>query len=63
MAFKATLIMGRRMSSAADVEAYGGKKYELVECEYEFYQSLDESGMICSSITGCLTGPIPMTAP
>ena len=32
------------MSSAADVEAYGGKKYELVECEYEFYQSLDESG-------------------
>ena len=31
------------MSSAADVEAYGGKTYELVEGECDFYQSLDES--------------------
>ena len=43
MAFKATLIMDQQKCSAAEVEAYNGKKYELVECEYEFYQSLDES--------------------
>lgn len=40
MAFKATLIMDQQKTSAAEVEAYNGKKYELVECEYEFYQSL-----------------------
>ncbi|MCF2583246.1 type VI secretion system tube protein TssD, partial [Bacteroides caecigallinarum] len=44
MAFKATLIMDQQKSTAAEVESYGGKKYELIECEYEFYQSLDESG-------------------
>lgn len=44
MAFKATLIMDQRKSSAAEVEACKSGKYELVECEYEFYQSLDESG-------------------
>lgn len=44
MAFRATLIMDQQKSSAAEVESYGGKKYELVECEYEFYQNLDESG-------------------
>jgi hypothetical protein len=44
MGFKATLIIGEKLTSASAVEAYGGKKYELVECEYEFYQSLDESG-------------------
>ena len=43
MAFKATLIMDQQKTSAAEVEAYSGKKYELLECEYEFYQSLDES--------------------
>lgn len=43
MAFKATLIMDQQKTSAAEVEAYSGKRYELVECEYEFYQSLDES--------------------
>ena len=36
MAFKATLIMDQQKTSAAEVEAYSGKKYELVECEYEF---------------------------
>ena len=44
MAFRATLIMDERRSTAAEVESYRGKKYELVEFEYEFYQSLDESG-------------------
>lgn len=44
MAFKATLIMDQQKKSSAEVDAYSGKKYELVECEYEFYQSLDESG-------------------
>lgn len=44
MAFKATLIIDEKLTSAAAVEAHNGKnKYELVECEYEFYQSLDES--------------------
>ena len=40
MAFKATLIMDQQKTSAAEVEAYSGKKYELVECEYEFYSRL-----------------------
>ncbi|MBP3426135.1 MAG: hypothetical protein J6K81_05400 [Rikenellaceae bacterium] len=45
MGFKATLIIGEKLTSAAKIEAYADKnKYELVECEYEFYQSLDESG-------------------
>lgn len=45
MGFRATLIIGEKLTSAAAVEAHGEKsKYELVECEYEFYQSLDESG-------------------
>ena len=43
MAFKATLIIDQHKTSAAEFEAYKGRKYELVECEYEFYQSLDES--------------------
>ncbi len=44
MGFKATLIIGKKLTSAAAVEAHEDKnKYELVECEYEFYQSLDES--------------------
>ena len=34
MAFEAKLIINDR----------GGKTYDLVECEYEFYQSVDESG-------------------
>ena len=45
MGFKATLILDRWLTSAAEVERCEDKyKYELVECEYEFYQSLDESG-------------------
>lgn len=44
MGFKATLVIGKRLSTAAEVEAQQDGKYELVECEYEFYQSLDESG-------------------
>ena len=44
MAFKATLIIDKKITSATAVEALDEKiKYELVECEYEFYQSLDES--------------------
>lgn len=34
MAFEAKLTINDR----------GGKTYDLVECEYEFYQSVDESG-------------------
>ena len=30
MAFKATLIMDQQKSTAAEVESYGGKKYELI---------------------------------
>lgn len=45
MGFKATLVIGKKISSSAEFEAIDDKeKYELVECEYEFYQSLDESG-------------------
>lgn len=44
MGFKATLIIDQQLTTAAAVDTYTGKKYELVECEYEFYQSLDESG-------------------
>ena len=44
MAFKATLIIDQKKTTSAEVESYTGKKYELVECEYEFYQTLDESG-------------------
>lgn len=44
MAFKATLVMHKQLKTAAAVEAEQNGKYELVECEYEFYQSLDESG-------------------
>lgn len=44
MAFKATLIIGKKLTSATLVEQHESKnKYELLECEYEFYQSLDES--------------------
>lgn len=44
MAFKATLVMHQHLTSPAEIEAERASKYELVECEYEFYQSLDESG-------------------
>lgn len=44
MGFRATLIMDRQLGTVSAVETFRGKKYELVECEYEFYQSLDESG-------------------
>ena len=44
MAFKATLVMHKQLKTAAAVEAEQNGKYELIECEYEFYQSLDESG-------------------
>ena len=40
MGFKATLVMHQHLTSAAAVEAEQNGKYELVECEYEFYQSL-----------------------
>ena len=43
MGFKATLIIDKKITSATEVETYADNKYELVECEYEFYQSLDES--------------------
>ena len=45
MGFRATLVIGKKLSSSAEFDAIDDKeKYELVECEYEFYQSLDESG-------------------
>lgn len=44
MGFKATLVIDQKLNSEAQVEAATSKKYELVECEYEFYQSIDESG-------------------
>lgn len=44
MGFKATLVIDQNLKTEAQIEACGGKKYELVECEYEFYQSVDESG-------------------
>ena len=43
MGFKATLVMEKKLNTAAAVEAEQKGKYELIECEYEFYQSLDES--------------------
>lgn len=43
MAFRATLVMHQHLTSPAAIEAEQAGKYELVECEYEFYQSLDES--------------------
>lgn len=45
MGFRATLVIGKKLSSSAEFDAIDDReKYELVECEYEFYQSLDESG-------------------
>ena len=44
LGLNATLIIDQQLTTAAAVDTYTGKKYELVECEYEFYQSLDESG-------------------
>lgn len=43
MAFKATLIIGKKLTTASLIEQETKNKYELLECEYEFYQSLDES--------------------
>lgn len=45
MAFEAKLVLGDFLSSPEEFEAKGPKQvYDLVECEYEFFQSLDESG-------------------
>lgn len=47
MAFEAKLVLGQRLTSPEQFEALDSRKrqvYDLIECEYEFYQTLDESG-------------------
>lgn len=47
MAFEAKLVLGARLSSPEEFAVLDSKQkqvYDLVECEYEFFQSLDESG-------------------
>lgn len=45
MAFEAKLVLGEFLSSPEEFAARDQKYvYNLVECEYEFFQSLDESG-------------------
>lgn len=44
MAFEAKLVVGQRLTSPEAIAACKSNKYDLVECEYEFFQSIDESG-------------------
>lgn len=45
MAFEGKLVLGARLSSPEEFAARDPRHvYDLVECEYEFFQSLDESG-------------------
>lgn len=45
MAFEAKLVLGAHLSSPEEFAMQDERQvYELIECEYEFFQSLDESG-------------------